>query len=107
MKRSNTKTFRRDMILKFESASPKPKYKDFAKQHNINVETLKSWIYDSRKATPKHHIVELKPQQSINSEDETQQKITAVQQRLVEEYGYDNYSAQEALNYVTTLLSQE
>jgi hypothetical protein len=25
----------------------------------------------------------------------------------VKEYGYDEHSAQEALNYVTTLLSQE
>jgi serine protein kinase len=30
-----------------------------------------------------------------------------VQERLVGEYGYDEHSAQEALNYVTTLLSQE
>jgi len=31
----------------------------------------------------------------------------AVQERLIEEYGYDAHSAKEALNYVTTLLSQE
>jgi len=30
-----------------------------------------------------------------------------VQERLVSEYGYDAHSAQEALNYVTTLLAQE
>jgi len=30
-----------------------------------------------------------------------------VQERLVGEYGYDAHSAGEALNYVTTLLSQE
>jgi len=40
-------------------------------------------------------------------DDETQKKISAVQDRLVKEYGYDSHSAQEALNYVTTLLSQE
>jgi len=34
-------------------------------------------------------------------------EVSAVQERLVEEYGYDEHSAQEALNYVTTLLSQE
>lgn len=40
-------------------------------------------------------------------DEETKQKISAVARRLEEEYGYDAHSAQEALNYVTTLLSQE
>ncbi len=40
-------------------------------------------------------------------DDDTEQKISAVQERLVHEYGYDNHGAREALNYVTTLLSQE
>ncbi len=40
-------------------------------------------------------------------DDEARQKISAVQRRLAEEYGYDEHSAKEALNYVTTLLSQE
>lgn len=38
---------------------------------------------------------------------DAQQKISAVQERLVRDYGYDEHSAKEALNYVTTLLSQE
>jgi serine protein kinase len=40
-------------------------------------------------------------------DDEARKKISVVQERLVSEYGYDEHSAQEALNYVTTLLSQE
>ncbi len=40
-------------------------------------------------------------------DEEARQKISVVQERLVKEYGYDEHSAQEALNYVTTLLSQE
>ncbi|MDP8985527.1 MAG: serine protein kinase [Pseudomonadota bacterium] len=40
-------------------------------------------------------------------DDEARKKISVVQERLVKEYGYDEHSAQEALNYVTTLLSQE
>jgi serine protein kinase len=40
-------------------------------------------------------------------DDDARQKISVVQERLVQEYGYDEHSAQEALNYVTTLLSQE
>src|SRR5580658_2409989 len=40
-------------------------------------------------------------------DEEARKKISVVQERLVKEYGYDEHSAQEALNYVTTLLSQE
>ncbi|MGH8609555.1 MAG: serine protein kinase, partial [Gammaproteobacteria bacterium] len=40
-------------------------------------------------------------------DEETKEKISGVERRLVEEYGYDSHSAREALNYVTTLLSQE
>ncbi len=44
---------------------------------------------------------------SARPDDEARKKISAVQQRLVTEYGYDEHSAKEALNYVTTLLAQE
>ncbi|HAV37848.1 MAG TPA: serine protein kinase [Massilia sp.] len=40
-------------------------------------------------------------------DDEVRTKISAVEKRLVDEYGYDAHSAREALNYVTTLLAQE
>jgi len=44
---------------------------------------------------------------SARPDDDTRQKISAVEKRMVEEYGYDSHSAREALNYVTTLLAQE
>jgi serine protein kinase len=44
---------------------------------------------------------------STRPDDDARKKISVVQERLVKEYGYDEHSAQEALNYVTTLLSQE
>jgi serine protein kinase len=40
-------------------------------------------------------------------DEEVQAKVSAVEERLVSEYGYDTHSAKEALSYVTTLLSQE
>jgi len=40
-------------------------------------------------------------------DEEAKQKISVVGKRLVDEYGYDEHSAREALNYVTTLLAQE
>ncbi|HEU4928693.1 MAG TPA: serine protein kinase [Candidatus Krumholzibacteria bacterium] len=44
---------------------------------------------------------------SARPDDKTRQKISVVEKRLVDEYGYDSHSAREALNYVTTLLAQE
>jgi serine protein kinase len=44
---------------------------------------------------------------SSRPDDEARKKVSAVQERLVKEYGYDEHSAKEALNYVTTLLAQE
>jgi len=40
-------------------------------------------------------------------DDEVKQKISVVEKRLIDEYGYDTHSAREALNYVTTLMAQE
>jgi serine protein kinase len=40
-------------------------------------------------------------------DDDTRARIAAVEERMVDEYGYDRHSAREALNYVTTLLAQE
>ena len=44
---------------------------------------------------------------STRPDEEAKQKISVVEKRLVDEYGYDQHSAREALNYVTTLLAQE
>ena len=40
-------------------------------------------------------------------DEEAKEKIAAVEERLINDYEYDQHSAREALNYVTTLLSQE
>jgi serine protein kinase len=40
-------------------------------------------------------------------DEDVREKISVVERRLADEYGYDNHSAREALNYVTTLLAQE
>lgn len=44
---------------------------------------------------------------SNRPDEEAREKISIVEKRLVDEYGYDHHSAREALNYVTTLLAQE
>jgi serine protein kinase len=40
-------------------------------------------------------------------DEDAKQKISVVEKRLIDEYGYDTHSAREVLNYVTTLLAQE
>jgi serine protein kinase len=44
---------------------------------------------------------------STRPDEEVRKKISVVEMRLVDEYGYDSHSAREALNYVTTLMAQE
>jgi serine protein kinase len=44
---------------------------------------------------------------SARPDEEAQKKISAVENRLISDYNYNEHSAREALNYVTTLLSQE
>ena len=73
MRRDYPRGFREEMILKFESLSPKMRYMDFAKQNDIRLETLKTWIYDSRKKKKKKTragIVEIKTKVPQNHGEE-------------------------------------
>ncbi|WP_303904762.1 serine protein kinase [Thiohalomonas denitrificans] len=64
-------------------------------------EAIKQYLFEERRDVLRLVTSSARP------DEEAQQKISAVEQRLVDEYGYDRHSAREALNYVTTLLSQE
>jgi serine protein kinase len=64
-------------------------------------EAIKQYLFEERRDVLRLVTSSTRP------DAEEQQKISAVQHRMIEEYGYDAHSAQEALNYVTTLLSQE
>ena len=71
MRRDYPRGFKEEMILKFESLSPKMRYMDFAKQNDIKLETLKTWIYDSRKKKKaRAGIVEIKTTTIQNHEEE-------------------------------------
>ena len=69
--------------------------------HSRLHEAIEQYLFEERRDVLRLVTSAARP------DDEAQHKISAVQQRLVDEYGYDEHSAQEALNYVTTLLSQE
>jgi serine protein kinase len=64
-------------------------------------EAIEQYLFDERRDVLRLVTSAARP------DEETKEKISAVQRRLAEEHGYDEHSAKEALNYVTTLLSQE
>jgi serine protein kinase len=64
-------------------------------------EAIEKYLFEERRDVLRLVTSKTRP------DEEAQQKISAVEHRLIEDYGYDTHSAREALNYVTTLLSQE
>ena len=69
--------------------------------HSRLHEAIEQYLFEERR-----DVLRLVTSRARPDED-AEQKISAVQERLIQEYGYDAHSAKEALNYVTTLLSQE
>ncbi|MFZ0254112.1 MAG: serine protein kinase [Gammaproteobacteria bacterium] len=69
--------------------------------HGRLREAIEQYLFEERRDVLRLVSSVTRPDQ------EAQEKISAVEERLVAEYGYDRHSAKEALNYVTTLLSQE
>jgi len=69
--------------------------------HERLQEAIKQYLFESRRDVLRLVTSSTRP------DEETEQKVSAVQERLITEYGYDRHSAKEALNYVTTLLAQE
>ncbi|WP_372759057.1 serine protein kinase [Litorivivens sp.] len=93
-------TFRQEVVRKAMVA-----YKNGEKftldSHARLKEAMEKYLFEERRDV-------LRLVSSISRpDDEAQEKIAAVEERLIKEYGYDKHSAREALNYVTTLLSQE
>jgi serine protein kinase len=64
-------------------------------------EAIEKYLFDERRDVLRLVTSKARP------DEDAQKKISAVEERLIGDYGYDRHSAREALNYVTTLLSQE
>jgi serine protein kinase len=97
---SGKQSFRQEVVRKAMVAY-KAGEKFTLVSHSRLHEAIEQYLFEERRDVLRLVTSAARP------EEEAQQKITAVQARLVKEYGYDEYSAKEALNYVTTLLSQE
>jgi len=97
---SGKQSFRQEVVRKamvaFKSGE-KFKLESHARLH----EAIGQYLFEERRDVLRLVTSSARP------DHDAEQKISAVQERLVKEYGYDAHSAGEALNYVTTLLSQE
>ncbi len=97
---SGKQSFRQEVVRKAMVAY-KAGEKFTLDSHTRLHEAIEQYLFEERRDVLRLVTSAARP------DDEVRQKISAVQERLVMEYGYDEHSAREALNYVTTLLSQE
>ena len=97
---SGKQSFRQEVVRKAMVAY-KAGEKFSLDRHSRLHDAVEQYLFDERRDVLRLVTSAARP------DDEAKQKISAVQQRLISEYGYDENSAQEALNYVTSLLSQE
>jgi serine protein kinase len=93
-------SFRQEVVRKAMVAYKKGE-KFTLDRHSRLKEAVDQYLFEERRDVLRLVTSAARP------DDETREKIAAVEQRLVDEYGYDGHSAREALSYVTTLLSQE
>jgi serine protein kinase len=97
---SGKQSFRQEVVRKAMVAF-KAGDKFTLSSHARMREAIEKYLFEERRDVLRLVTSTARP------DEEAQQKISAVQQRLVNEYGYDEHSAKEALSYVTTLLAQE
>jgi serine protein kinase len=97
---SGKESFRQEVVRKAMVAF-KAGEKFTLDSHSRLHEAIEQYLFEERRDVLRLVTSAARP------DDDAEQKISAVQDRMVQEYGYDRHSAKEALNYVTTLLSQE
>jgi serine protein kinase len=97
---SGKQSFRQEIIRKAMMAF-KSGEKFHLGSHARMREAIEQYLFEERRDVLRLVTSSSRP------DDEARQKISVVQERLIQEYGYDAHSAEEALSYVTTLLSQE
>jgi len=97
---SGKQSFRQEVVRKAMVAF-KAGEKFTLDSHSRLHEAVEQYLFEERRDVLRLVTSSARP------DEDAEQKISAVEERLVQEYGYDRHSAREALNYVTTLLSQE
>jgi serine protein kinase len=97
---SGKQSFRQEVVRKAMVAF-KAGEKFTLDSHSRLHEAIEQYLFEERRDVLRLVTSAARP------DGDAEQKISAVQERLVQEYGYDDHSAREARNYVTSLLSQE
>ncbi|MGQ0750768.1 MAG: serine protein kinase [Betaproteobacteria bacterium] len=97
---SGKQSFRQEVVRKAMGAFKRGE-KFALSSHARLHEAIEQYLFEQRRDVLRLVSSTTRP------DEEAKQKISVVEQRLVDEYGYDSHSAREALNYVTTLLAQE
>lgn len=93
-------TFRQEVVRKAMVAYKKGE-KFSLDSHARLKEAMEKYLFEERRDVLRLVTSVARP------DEDAREKIAAVEERLISDYGYDRHSAREALNYVTTLLSQE
>ncbi len=97
---SGKQSFRQEVVRKAMGAYKRGQKFQLGSHLQLN-DALQQYLFEQRRDVLRLVSSAKRP------DDEIRTKISAVEKRLVDEYGYDSHSAREALNYVTTLLAQE
>jgi serine protein kinase len=97
---SGKQSFRQEVVRKAMSAYKRGERFGLGSHAQLR-DALQQYLFEQRR-----DVLRL-VSSSKRPDDEVRAKISAVEQRLVDDYGYDSHCAREALNYVTTLLAQE
>jgi len=97
---SGKQSFRQEVVRK-AMVSFKTGEKFTLNSHARLREGIEQYLFEERRDVLRLVTSPARPDQ------DAEEKISAVQERLVNEYGYDAHGAKEALTYVTTLLSRE
>jgi serine protein kinase len=97
---SGKQSFRQEVVRKAMSAYKRGERFGLG-SHAPLRDALQQYLFEQRR-----DVLRL-VSSSKRPDDEVRARISAVEQRLVDDYGYDSHCAREALNYVTTLLAQE
>ncbi|MFC6520827.1 serine protein kinase [Undibacterium arcticum] len=97
---SGKQSFRQEVVRKAMGAYKRGE-KFTLDSHAQLHEAVQQYLFEQRRDVLRLVSSNTRP------DEEVKQKISVVEKRLVDEYGYDLHSAREALNYVTTLLAQE
>ncbi|MEO7494651.1 MAG: serine protein kinase [Massilia sp.] len=97
---SGKQSFRQEVVRKAMGAYKRGQKFTLESHLQLN-EAVQQYLFEQRRDVLRLVSSAKRP------DDDIRTKISAVEKRLVDEYGYDTHSAREALNYVTTLLAQE